>query len=97
VLNILDYGLAKIADLFIKHATSPATNLRSPTTFVVESNNDSRRSFEAIVQMVPCSDSKVLSNDDPRFGYEVATGRYEDLMAAGIIDPTKVYFLFLMI
>lgn len=33
---------------------------------------------------------KVLSNDDFRFGYNAATGKYEDLMAAGIIDPTKV-------
>lgn len=33
---------------------------------------------------------KVLSNDDQNFGYNAATGKYEDLMAAGIIDPTKV-------
>lgn len=33
---------------------------------------------------------KVLSSDDPKFGYNAATGNYEDLMAAGIIDPTKV-------
>ncbi|MCD7461834.1 Chaperonin 60 subunit beta 2, chloroplastic [Datura stramonium] len=33
---------------------------------------------------------KVLSNDNPKVGYNAATGNYEDLMAAGIIDPTKV-------
>ncbi|KAF5184454.1 60 kDa chaperonin [Thalictrum thalictroides] len=33
---------------------------------------------------------KVLANDNPKFGYNAATGKYEDLMAAGIIDPTKV-------
>ncbi|GAU19072.1 hypothetical protein TSUD_99340 [Trifolium subterraneum] len=33
---------------------------------------------------------KVLSNDDTRYGYNAATGKYEDLMSAGIIDPTKV-------
>ncbi|XP_010451233.1 PREDICTED: chaperonin 60 subunit beta 3, chloroplastic [Camelina sativa] len=33
---------------------------------------------------------KVLSNDNPKHGYNAATGKYEDLMAAGIIDPTKV-------
>ncbi|KAJ8553325.1 hypothetical protein K7X08_024003 [Anisodus acutangulus] len=33
---------------------------------------------------------KVLFNDNPNFGYNAATGKYEDLMAAGIIDPTKV-------
>ncbi|KAJ6944973.1 chaperonin 60 subunit beta 2 [Populus alba x Populus x berolinensis] len=33
---------------------------------------------------------KVLASDNPKFGYNAATGNYEDLMAAGIIDPTKV-------
>jgi chaperonin GroEL len=32
----------------------------------------------------------VLSSDNPKYGYNAATGKYEDLMAAGIIDPTKV-------
>lgn len=36
---------------------------------------------------------QVLSNDNVKFGYNAATGKYEDLMAAGIIDPTKVSFL----
>eukprot|EP00271_Cylindrocystis_brebissonii_P009078 TRINITY_DN236_c0_g2_i1.p1 TRINITY_DN236_c0_g2~~TRINITY_DN236_c0_g2_i1.p1 ORF type:complete len:605 (+),score=163.84 TRINITY_DN236_c0_g2_i1:168-1982(+) len=33
---------------------------------------------------------KVKSNDNPNFGYNAGTGVYEDLMAAGIIDPAKV-------
>jgi chaperonin GroEL (HSP60 family) len=33
---------------------------------------------------------QVLANDNPSFGYNAATGVYEDLMAAGIIDPAKV-------
>nr|CAD1831006.1 unnamed protein product [Ananas comosus var. bracteatus] len=33
---------------------------------------------------------KVLASDNLKFGYNAATGKYEDLMAAGIIDPTKV-------
>ncbi|KAF6153991.1 hypothetical protein GIB67_037695 [Kingdonia uniflora] len=32
---------------------------------------------------------KVLSSDNFKYGYNVATGKYEDLMAIGIIDPTK--------
>lgn len=32
---------------------------------------------------------QVLSSDNARYGYNAATGKYEDLMAAGIIDPTK--------
>ncbi|KAL5209242.1 hypothetical protein ABZP36_004865 [Zizania latifolia] len=33
---------------------------------------------------------KVLSSDNFKYGYNAATGKYEDLMATGIIDPTKV-------
>lgn len=33
-----------------------------------------------------------MSSDNSKYGYNAATGRYEDLMAAGIIDPTKVAF-----
>lgn len=32
----------------------------------------------------------MLSSDNPKYGFNAATGKYEDLMAAGIIDPTKV-------
>ncbi|KAL3651211.1 hypothetical protein CASFOL_004213 [Castilleja foliolosa] len=34
--------------------------------------------------------AKILSSDDVKFGYNAATDRYEDLMAARIIDPSKV-------
>ncbi|CAN1297748.1 Chaperonin 60 subunit beta 4, chloroplastic [Linum perenne] len=34
--------------------------------------------------------NQVLSNDDPRYGYNAANDRYEDLITAGIMDPTKV-------
>jgi chaperonin GroEL len=33
---------------------------------------------------------KVRESDSPNFGYNAATGKYEDLIAAGVIDPTKV-------
>lgn len=33
---------------------------------------------------------KILAKGDDNFGYNAATDSYEDLMAAGIIDPTKV-------
>jgi chaperonin GroEL len=32
----------------------------------------------------------VLLNEDSRYGYNAAKNRYEDLMAAGILDPSKV-------
>ncbi|URE41085.1 ruBisCO large subunit-binding protein subunit beta [Musa troglodytarum] len=34
--------------------------------------------------------NKVLSNDDIRYGYNAAMNCYEDLVAAGILDPSKV-------
>ncbi len=33
---------------------------------------------------------KVRSSDEPNFGFNAATGQYEDLVKAGVIDPTKV-------
>jgi chaperonin GroEL len=33
---------------------------------------------------------KILASDDSKFGYNAATDKYEDLMAGGILDPTKV-------
>jgi chaperonin GroEL len=33
---------------------------------------------------------KVRENNDQNFGYNASTGKYEDLIAAGVIDPTKV-------
>ena len=33
---------------------------------------------------------KVRENTDPNFGFNAATGDYEDLIEAGVIDPTKV-------
>ena len=33
---------------------------------------------------------KVRANDDSSFGFNAATGEYEDLVKSGVIDPTKV-------
>ena len=33
---------------------------------------------------------KVRENENPNFGFNAATDKYEDLVAAGVIDPTKV-------
>ena len=33
---------------------------------------------------------KVLSENNPDYGFNAATGKFEDLMKSGIIDPTKV-------
>ena len=34
--------------------------------------------------------AKVLASKDQFFGYNAATGVFEDLVKAGVIDPTKV-------
>ena len=33
---------------------------------------------------------KVRGNNDTNFGFNAATGNFEDLVKAGVIDPTKV-------
>jgi chaperonin GroEL len=33
---------------------------------------------------------KIVTNSDVNFGFNAATGQYEDLVKAGVIDPTKV-------
>ena len=33
---------------------------------------------------------KIHDSNEPNFGYNAGTGKYEDLVAAGVIDPTKV-------
>ena len=33
---------------------------------------------------------KIRANKDTNFGFNAATGEYEDLVKAGVIDPTKV-------
>ncbi len=33
---------------------------------------------------------KVRSNNEPNYGFNAATGNFEDLVKAGVIDPTKV-------
>ena len=33
---------------------------------------------------------KIHESKDPNYGYNAATNQYEDLVKAGVIDPTKV-------
>lgn len=59
MVGILDYGLAKVADLMIKHVISPALNFGAPVSFVAEVNPDSQVITEATLNIVPSSDPKV--------------------------------------
>jgi chaperonin GroEL len=33
---------------------------------------------------------KIIEHKNPHYGYNASTNKYEDLVAAGVIDPTKV-------
>ena len=54
VVGILEYGLAKVADLMIKYVITPFLNGERPLSFLEELNHDS-----AYLKIVPSSDSKV--------------------------------------
>lgn len=60
MVGILDYGLAKVADLTIKYVISPAVSYGSPITFVEELNPGPEKMSEAILRMVPSVDDKVF-------------------------------------
>lgn len=59
VIGILDYGLAKVADLIIKHVISPALNSGAPLSFVTEIIPDTQEMTEAILKIAPLN----ISND----------------------------------
>lgn len=70
----LDNVEQKIGADIFKHALS------YPATLIA---NNAGMSGKFVVE-------KVLSNDNTRYGYNAANDCYEDLMAAGILDPSKV-------
>ncbi|KAL6287268.1 hypothetical protein ACE6H2_011658 [Prunus campanulata] len=63
VVGILDYGLAKVADLMIKHVISPALNFGAPMSFVAEVNPASQVMTESTLNIVPSSDPKIEKMD----------------------------------
>ncbi|XP_057527008.1 centromere/kinetochore protein zw10 homolog [Amaranthus tricolor] len=63
VLGILDYGLARTADLFIKHAIAPAVNVKAPVSFLEESTGSLEESGDAILKIVPNSETKIEGLD----------------------------------
>jgi centromere/kinetochore protein ZW10 len=54
VVGILEYGLAKVADLMIKYVITPLINRGQPLSFLEESNQDS-----AVLKIVPSTESKL--------------------------------------
>lgn len=54
MVGILEYGLAKVADLMIKYVITPFLNGGQPLSFLEESNQES-----AVLKIVSSPDSKV--------------------------------------
>lgn len=63
VVGILDYGLAKVADLMIKYVISPAVSYGLPIAFVEELNPGPEKMSEAILRIVPSVDDKIENVD----------------------------------
>lgn len=63
VVGILDYGLAKVADLMVKHVIAPAVNCGSPISFTEELIQDSDQMTEMILKTVSCEPKVTLLLD----------------------------------
>ncbi|GLT94095.1 hypothetical protein SLE2022_118540 [Rubroshorea leprosula] len=63
VVQILDYGLAKAADLMIKHVITPSINHGSPARFLEELNEGSDEVTEAVLKILPSHDTKSVDFD----------------------------------
>ncbi|XVF21059.1 hypothetical protein REPUB_Repub12eG0057800 [Reevesia pubescens] len=63
VAGILDYSLAKPADLIIKHVITPAVNYQFPVTFLEDVNQGSEGIIEAVLKILPSQDRKIVDVD----------------------------------
>lgn len=52
MVGILDYGLAKVADLLAKYVTTPVTKCRSTPTFIEKIDQELGHILEAVLEMV---------------------------------------------
>ncbi|KAL2547785.1 Centromere/kinetochore protein zw10-like protein [Forsythia ovata] len=63
VLGVLDYGLAKVADLFTKYVTTPVIKCRSTPAFMEKIDQESGHILEAVLEMVPSADTESNGTD----------------------------------
>ncbi|KAK8479457.1 hypothetical protein V6N13_005007 [Hibiscus sabdariffa] len=61
--GILDYSLAKAADLIIKHVITPAVNYESPVALVEDVSQGSEGISEAVLKLLPSEDHNVVDVD----------------------------------
>lgn len=59
IVDVLDYGMAKIADLMIKHVMVPAISNSSVVVSVEVLNQEAVEKPEAILNVVPSPESQV--------------------------------------
>lgn len=67
----------------IAFAALPTASTLSPTSN--QSDDPARAAFEASQRY-----GKLLENDKYTWGFNAATGEYQDLVGVGVIDPAKV-------
>ncbi|KAL0307150.1 UNVERIFIED_CONTAM: Centromere/kinetochore protein zw10, partial [Sesamum radiatum] len=58
VADILDYGLARIADLITKYVFTPVVSSRAIPSFTEETNQDLGHASEAVLKLVPSVDTE---------------------------------------
>ncbi|XP_030460431.1 centromere/kinetochore protein zw10 homolog isoform X2 [Syzygium oleosum] len=63
VVGLLDYGLARVADLMIKYVITPVINSGSAIAFVEELKQESGKMTEAFLKMVQSPDQKIGTVD----------------------------------
>ncbi|KAL0354259.1 UNVERIFIED_CONTAM: Centromere/kinetochore protein zw10 [Sesamum angustifolium] len=63
VADILDYGLARIADLITKYVFTPVVSCRAIPSFTEETNQDLGHASEAVLKLVPSVDTEVVPDD----------------------------------
>ncbi|XP_019052742.1 PREDICTED: centromere/kinetochore protein zw10 homolog isoform X3 [Nelumbo nucifera] len=63
VVDMLDYGFARVADLMVKYTIAPIVSNGCPAVSVEESDQDSGQMTEAILKLVPSSNSRVECMD----------------------------------
>lgn len=60
MVGLLEYGLARVADLMIKYVITPVINSGSAIAFVEELKQESGKLTEAFLRMVRSPDQKVI-------------------------------------
>ncbi|HHC07670.1 MAG TPA: chaperonin GroEL [Actinobacteria bacterium] len=94
----VEEGIVPGGGVALLRASDAVDKLRGGTDAVKAGRQIIKRALEAPLRQIAYNAGfeggvvveRVRGEDDPRFGFNAATGEYEDLVAAGIIDPAKV-------